>query len=83
MLIYERLARGLNSLLLKYYSKPCKKLTIKMKKNQINVLMIFQWMVFLPLILPIGMITGAIEGIKKTFEQASTDIFENNSVESV
>lgn len=54
-----------------------------MKKNQINVLMIFQWMVFLPLILPIGMITGAIEGIKKTFEQASTDIFENNSVESV
>jgi hypothetical protein len=38
--------------------------------------MIFQWIIFLPLILPLGIISGAIEGIKKTFDQAITDIAE-------
>lgn len=38
--------------------------------------MIVQWIIFMPLILPLGIITGALEGVKKTFNQASTDIFE-------
>lgn len=44
--------------------------------KKVNVFMVVQWLIFLPLILPLGIITGAFEGIKKTFEQASTDILE-------
>lgn len=38
--------------------------------------MTVQWLIFMPLILPLGIITGAFEGVKKIFEQASTDILE-------
>ena len=44
--------------------------------KKINFFKTIQWIIFLPLILPLGIITGAFEGIKKTFEQASLDIFE-------
>jgi hypothetical protein len=44
--------------------------------KKINFFMIVQWVIFMPLILPLGIITGALEGVKKTFNQASTDIFE-------
>lgn len=56
-----------------------------MKNNKINFLMVIQWCVFMPLILPISILTGAMEGVKKTLEQASSDILENEGdfVESV
>ncbi len=46
--------------------------------KKVNVFMVVQWLIFLPLILPLGIITGAFEGIKKTFEQASADILEQS-----
>lgn len=56
-----------------------------MKNTKINFLMFIQWCVFMPLILPISILTGAMEGVKKTFEQASSDILETEKdwVESV
>lgn len=54
-----------------------------MKKKNVNLLMVMQWLVFLPLLLPISMLTGAMEGIKKVFEQANEDIFEEKVVESM
>ena len=48
--------------------------------KKLNVFMIVQWLVFLPLILPLGIITGAFEGIKKTFDRAAADIMEQNEV---
>lgn len=44
--------------------------------KKINFFMTIQWIIFMPLILPLGIIAGVFEGIKKTFEQASSDIFE-------
>lgn len=58
------------------------RLTIMKKKNP-DYLMVVQWLVFLPLLLPISMLTGAMEGIKKVFEQANQDIFEEKVMESV
>ncbi|MFT6204104.1 MAG: SNF family Na+-dependent transporter [Spirosomataceae bacterium] len=54
-----------------------------MKKKSVNLLMVLQWVVFLPLLLPISMLTGAMEGIKKVFEQANEDIFEEKIIESM
>lgn len=54
-----------------------------MKKKNVNLLMVMQWVVFLPLLLPISMLTGAMEGIKKVFEQANEDIFEEKIIESM
>jgi SNF family Na+-dependent transporter len=54
-----------------------------MKKKNVNLLMVLQWVVFLPLLLPISMLTGAMEGIKKVFEQANEDIFEEKIIESM
>lgn len=44
--------------------------------------MTVQWLIFMPLILPLGIITGAFEGVKKIFEQASSDILEKQEVTS-
>lgn len=63
-------------------STATKHLTI-MKKKNVNLLMVLQWVVFLPLLLPISMLTGAMEGIKKVFEQANEDIFEEKIIESM
>lgn len=54
-----------------------------MKNKNVNLLMVMQWLVFLPLLLPISMLTGAMEGIKKVFEQANEDIFEEKVAESM
>jgi hypothetical protein len=48
--------------------------------KKINFFMTVQWLIFMPLILPLGIITGAFEGIKKTFEQASSDILEKQEI---
>jgi hypothetical protein len=53
----------------------------EMKK--VNVFMIVQWLIFMPLILPLGIITGAFEGIKKTFDQAVADVLNTNSSEEL
>ncbi len=45
-----------------------------------NFFMIVQWLVFMPLILPIGIITGAFEGVKKTLNQAQADIWDNSEI---
>lgn len=49
--------------------------------KKVNVFMIVQWLIFMPLILPLGIITGAFEGIKKTFDQAVADVLNTNSEE--
>jgi hypothetical protein len=51
-----------------------------MKKRNVNMLMMLQWLVFMPLLLPMGIIAGAMEGIKKTFNLASSDIFAEKEV---
>ena len=48
-----------------------------MKKRNLNLLMMVQWLVFMPILLPMGIIAGAFEGMKRTLEQASSDIFDN------
>ncbi len=47
--------------------------------KKVNVFMVVQWLIFMPLILPLGIITGAFEGIRKTFIQAADDIFESET----
>ncbi|MCR9062589.1 MAG: hypothetical protein NXI00_01415 [Cytophagales bacterium] len=47
-----------------------------MKKRNVNLLMVVQWLIFMPLLLPMAAIAGAVEGIKKTFDQANADIFD-------
>lgn len=42
--------------------------------------MTVQWIIFMPLILPLGIITGAFEGVKKTFDQASSDILDKEEI---
>ncbi len=53
-----------------------------MKKKSVNLLMVIQWAIFLPMLLPVSILTGAMEGIKKVFEQANEDIFreQNDSI---
>jgi hypothetical protein len=44
--------------------------------KRLNSYMVVQWLIFLPLILPLGIVAGAIEGVKRIFEQVSSDIYE-------
>lgn len=44
--------------------------------RRLNSYMVVQWLIFLPLILPLGIVAGAIEGVKRIFEQVSADIYE-------
>lgn len=39
-----------------------------------------QWLIFMPLLLPMGIIAGAFEGFKRTLDQASADIFDKEVV---
>ena len=47
--------------------------------KKINHFMFFQWLVFLPLILPLSILSGAAQGIKSAlitlFEQLQSDTF--------
>lgn len=45
--------------------------------KKLNFFMFSQWLVFAPIIIPISIITGAFEGLKKTFNQATSDILCN------
>ncbi len=42
--------------------------------------MFMQWLIFLPLILPLALVSGAIEGVKRVFEQASSDIIDTEMI---
>lgn len=55
-------------------------LTLNMKK--INFFMIVQWIVFAPIIIPISIVTGAFEGLKKILYQAAADIFQTEEISS-
>jgi hypothetical protein len=44
--------------------------------KKLNLFMLIQWLVFSPIILPISIILGAIEGIKMAYTRAETDILE-------
>ncbi len=42
--------------------------------------MFMQWVVFMPLLLPLAIVSGAFNGMKKVFDQASADIIEREPV---
>jgi hypothetical protein len=42
--------------------------------------MFVQWIIFIPLLLPLAIVSGAFEGVKRVFEQASSDIVETEAV---
>ena len=44
--------------------------------KRINSSMFMQWIIFMPLLLPLAIVSGAFEGVKKIFDQASADIIE-------
>ncbi len=44
--------------------------------RKLNSFMIMQWLVFLPLLLPLSIISGALDGVKKVLSQAKADIIE-------
>jgi hypothetical protein len=48
--------------------------------KKINAFMLIQWIVFVPIILPISIIIGAYEGILKVFERASSDVYERSKL---
>lgn len=50
--------------------------------KKINLFMTCQWIVFAPIIIPISIITGAYEGLKKVFHQAAVDIFQTEEATS-
>jgi hypothetical protein len=44
--------------------------------KKINFFMLIQWLIFVPLIVPISIIIGAFEGLKMAYERALNDIHE-------
>jgi len=47
-----------------------------MNMPKMNIFMLIQWILFLPLTLPLVIFAGAWEGIKRSFAQAMNDILE-------
>ncbi|MCU0323478.1 MAG: hypothetical protein MUE72_13760 [Chitinophagaceae bacterium] len=45
-------------------------------KYKINRGLLLQWLIFLPMILTIAVLTGAMEGLKKVIKQAEKDILD-------
>jgi hypothetical protein len=50
--------------------------------KKFNTSMFMQWIVFIPLLLPLAIVSGAFEGVKRVFEQASSDIVEETEIVS-
>jgi hypothetical protein len=48
--------------------------------KKLNSTMVLQWVLFLPLLLPLGIVSGAIDGAKKILHQAKEDIFEKEVI---
>lgn len=49
---------------------------LRMNLPKINIFMLIQWILFLPLTLPVAILAGAWNGIKRSFTQALDDILE-------
>jgi hypothetical protein len=45
-------------------------------KYKINRGLLIQWLIFMPIILPIAILTGAVEGLNKVIKQAEKDILD-------
>lgn len=50
--------------------------------KKINLFMVVQWIVFAPIIIPISIVTGAFEGLKKILYQAASDVFQTEEISS-
>jgi hypothetical protein len=48
--------------------------------KRFNSSMLIQWVIFIPLLLPLAIVSGAFDGMKKVFEQASADIIESEPI---
>ena len=48
--------------------------------RKFNSSMFLQWIVFMPLLLPLAIVSGAFDGIKRVFEQATSDIIEKEVI---
>ncbi|WP_337042594.1 hypothetical protein [Emticicia sp. 17c] len=48
--------------------------------KKFNSSMFLQWIVFMPLLLPLAVVSGAFDGIKRVFEQATSDIIEKEII---
>ncbi len=48
--------------------------------RKFNSSMFLQWVVFMPLLLPLAIVSGAFDGIKRVFEQATSDIIEKEII---
>ncbi|HEY1055635.1 MULTISPECIES: hypothetical protein [Emticicia] len=48
--------------------------------RKFNSSMFLQWIVFMPLLLPLAIVSGAFDGIKRVFEQATSDIIEKEII---
>jgi len=42
--------------------------------------MFLQWVIFMPLLLPLAIVSGAFDGVKRVFEQATSDIIEKEVI---
>jgi len=42
--------------------------------------MFLQWVIFMPLLLPLAIVSGAFDGIKRVFAQATSDIIEKEVI---
>ena len=50
--------------------------------KKINLFMVVQWIVFAPIIIPISIVTGAFEGLKRILYQAASDVFQTEEISS-
>ena len=50
------------------------------QKRYINFYRLFQWILFIPITIPLAIFVGVIEGIKKVYIQAKEDILQKEKV---
>lgn len=50
------------------------------RKRYINFYRLFQWILFIPITIPLAIFVGVIEGIKKVYIQAKEDILQKEEV---
>jgi hypothetical protein len=48
--------------------------------KRVNSYMLIQWIVFLPLLLPLSIVSGALDGMRKVLVQAKSDVFEQQEI---
>ena len=50
-------------------------------KRYINFYRLFQWIMFVPITVPLAIFVGVIEGIKKVYLQAKEDILQKEEAQ--